>query len=161
LPGESNTAFHWFTRYRDTPPGERSIRVLVGKKTSQLRQIQKYSSRFQWVARSQAWDDAIDERNRTARLEAVESMNRRHAAAAAIVYTKILQRAQGMSPLELTPQNIASLMVAAAKVEREALGVPSSIAQLQHAATEASGEPVPLLAWLAGRVAGEPDPEDA
>lgn len=158
-PNEPPKAYASFCVYRDLPVNERGLRRLPRKQTSNLRQLQAWSSRWSWVARVDAWDAALDERNRQARLAAIDSMHERHIAAASLVMSAIVRRANQLasSPGEIPPRALAALMTAAAKLEREALGVSTRISI--DGGDDVDGDPVPLLEWLAGRITGQPNPE--
>lgn len=155
-PKETEKQWAAFVRYRDMPVGERSLRRLAGERTSLVRQFEAWSSRNRWVARCRAWDATIDARARATRLDQVEKMNARQQATGAILMSKILQRVNAIDPGDLPPRALAALMIAAAKIEREALGVASSTTRHSvDAGGDDEGRPVPLLEWLAGRIAGE------
>ena len=55
-PGESGTSFAGFVLYREMHPDRRSLREVARRlgKTSSL--IDRYSSRWNWVARARTWD---------------------------------------------------------------------------------------------------------
>jgi hypothetical protein len=88
---ESATAFAWFARYRSLPPEERSLARLISDATGaasrtdgapkvpQLSQLKRWSRRYDWQARTRAWDGAIDQRRQSAMLDAAVSASERHA----------------------------------------------------------------------------------
>lgn len=57
---ESAKAYHAFCVYRDMSPFERSYQkvadVVYGKESGNVRQIERWGSKFAWVARVDAWD---------------------------------------------------------------------------------------------------------
>jgi hypothetical protein len=60
--GESAQAFQAFSIYLAFGIGNRSmekVRVELGKKTGYIRQLEKWSSKFSWVTRSQAYDSNL------------------------------------------------------------------------------------------------------
>lgn len=155
-PGETEKQWVAFIAYRDQTPGDRSLRLLAGDRPGKTREIERWSSKHRWVARVNAWDALADERTRQARLDAIDNMNARQQAVGAILMSKILQRVDAIDPSNLPPRSLAALITAAAKAEREALGVASSTTRHSlDAGSDDDGRPVELLEWLAGRIAGE------
>ena len=60
---ESLTAYEAFCTYRDMPTGERSqkgLLKLLGKSPSYIYNIERWSSRFNWVERTKAYYDYLD-----------------------------------------------------------------------------------------------------
>ena len=60
---ESLTAYEAFCVYRDMPTGERSqkgLLKLLGKSPSYIYNIERWSSRFNWVERTKAYYDYLD-----------------------------------------------------------------------------------------------------
>jgi hypothetical protein len=69
LPKEPLRSYEFFRVYRDMPPSTRSmeaVRIHAGKSTGYLRQLQRWSGRYEWVKRARAWDSHIE---RLARVE--------------------------------------------------------------------------------------------
>jgi hypothetical protein len=99
---ESPQAFEAFEIYRDQPKGKRSG-VRVGKKLGKSAGlIERWSSKYQWKKRSQAWDDEETHRRNKIRLQEIErtekeetrrkileDMNERHARQAQAFSTVI------------------------------------------------------------------------
>ena len=57
-PGEPGTSFAGYVVYRETPTPRRSLRAVAHKLGRSLSLIERYSSRWRWVARTRAWDAA-------------------------------------------------------------------------------------------------------
>lgn len=128
--GETRQAFAAFTCYRDMKPHERSgskVAATLGK-SEQL--IWRWSSRWSWVERAQAWDAELDRVARAAQQEAVAEMNARHASIGMLMLSKALAKLVGdealkveaLDPSTLTPYQVARLVEAGQKVERLARG---------------------------------------
>ena len=59
-PTDTDKSFAAFSEYLAMPMGKRSLRAMVdevGKMSARSRHLQKWSSKHNWVARCQAWDD--------------------------------------------------------------------------------------------------------
>jgi len=127
LPGESAKAYEAFCKYRDMPPGERSLREVARRLGKSETLISRWSSRYRWVERVQAWDDEVDRKAREAHLRTVKEMRERHARYAVALQMKALDRLKQMDPDELEPLEVLKFIVEAAKLERLARGEPDTI----------------------------------
>ena len=103
--GESGPAYEAFLRYREMPPGERSLEAVARGLTKSGSLIRGWSAKWGWVARVAAWDDdrqrREDEAKQKANAEAVERMAARQAQQAAafqqalfVPVTAVLSRLQ-------------------------------------------------------------------
>lgn len=129
LPGESAKAYEAFCKYRDMPPGERSLREVARRLGKSETLISRWSSQYRWVARVQAWDDEVDRKAREAHLRTVKEMRERHARLAVAFQQKVAQRIQMIDPDELAPQDLARWLEIATKLERLSRGEPTEIGQ--------------------------------
>jgi hypothetical protein len=104
--GESAKAFAAFAHYRDTPAVERSLRNTArflsetipdrtGKPESIRTELGKWSVKWNWVARVEAYEIAEDRRRRLERAAHQRTMEERHAAAANTGLIAYLLRTQG------------------------------------------------------------------
>ena len=80
--GETSKAFGAFTAYRDMPASERSLSKVAQMLSISRGTLLRWSARFSWVSRVEAWDDEQDRHKRAAQTKAIESMAERHAATA-------------------------------------------------------------------------------
>jgi len=55
-PGEPGTSFAGFVLYREMAPGQRSIREVARRLGKSESLVSRYSGRWRWVARVEAWD---------------------------------------------------------------------------------------------------------
>lgn len=55
-PGEPGTSFAGLVLYRETPPARRNLREVARRLGRSLSIVERHSSRWQWVARTRAWD---------------------------------------------------------------------------------------------------------
>ena len=138
-PGESPKAYRAFCIYRDMPPEFRSLRAVAdryyggaggGTVTKRLRvpgQIQKWSIQWRWVERARAWDDEQDRIAREEHRRAIREMRERHAREAVALQQKALERLRSLNPDDLSPRDLLSFIVEAAKLERISRGEPETI----------------------------------
>lgn len=92
---ENSKAFALFCIYRDFGPTRTLERVHQkyienSSETISLRQIASYSSKNNWVERSEAYDDYLEEKTRLSNEEEIEKMNKRHAEDAKTIQDKAL-----------------------------------------------------------------------
>lgn len=55
-PGEPGTSFAGFVVYRETSAPGRSLRAVAAKLGRSLSLVERYSSRWNWLARTRAWE---------------------------------------------------------------------------------------------------------
>src|SRR5437870_13396793 len=82
---ESSKAYAHFCLYRDMGPG-RSLRKMAAdaKTTSNLRQLQHWSSKWNWVERCQSYDDQLQRQDRLRQEKERRDMVSRHAKIAVL-----------------------------------------------------------------------------
>lgn len=118
LDGESSRAFDAFARYRDAGP-RRSLRKLAARETSSnLRQLQTWSARWNWLARCAAFDDHANREAAAEVVEAVKRHRRLSLASANLAMAKAHAAILELDPSRLRPSEIAALMSASARIER-------------------------------------------
>jgi hypothetical protein len=128
--GEGGKAFSAFSVYRSLPPQHRSLRAvaeLVGK-SRQL--IERWCSRYRWVARVQAWDNEQEQARCRAHLRAVEEMSARHAALALLAQQRAAERLSQMTSDDIAAMgvsDICALLRLAEGIERRARGVGTAV----------------------------------
>jgi hypothetical protein len=79
LDEESSIEFTAFAHYRDMHPKVRSLATMCQDGRYPLGDCTKWSVKFKWDERSQAWDDHQDKSRQLARLKAIEDLTRRQA----------------------------------------------------------------------------------
>ncbi len=125
-PGESSKAYAVYCVYRDLGPErslEKAIQKLDKKRVKQT--IWQWSSKYNWVARCQAYDDYIERRKREEKEKAILEMAERHAKLAMAFQQRIAQRIQQIEPSELSPSDLAKWLDVATKLERLSRGEPT------------------------------------
>lgn len=56
MPGEPGTSFAGYVVYREFPAQERSLKTVAGRLGRSLSLVERYSARWNWVARTRAWE---------------------------------------------------------------------------------------------------------
>jgi hypothetical protein len=116
--GESEEAFDAFQRYRELPPGQRSV-VKVGQlcgKNPSL--ISRWSSRHHWLQRVGAFDAWVDQARVSAQLEALREMWKRQTSMALLGQQQALAWLQQIDPARLRDEVGVRLFIEAARLER-------------------------------------------
>lgn len=137
---ESSKAYAAFSLYLGMGK-DRSLRKLLedNRCSTKLAQLGRWSSRWRWVERAQAYDDHLDRQER-AKTEAYRrKMNERHRATAAAALGKVVEWLQNVQGTNLRPLEAARVMEVAAKLERLAVGEPTEIGKTEHAGDARAG----------------------
>ena len=127
-PKESAKAFAAFQLYRDMGV-ERSLAKVgqqLGKSTPLM---ERWSKRWNWVARVTAWDMEQDRRAREANLKQIEQMRERHAQMAVGFQSKALERLATIRPEDLKPKDALDFFALAARIEASSRGAPCDIVE--------------------------------
>lgn len=156
---ESSKSYYHFTLYRDMGI-ERSLRKLASdaKCTSKLRQLMRWSSRYNWWDRAAEYDGYLDRLGRFEQEKSRRKMLDRHANIAILgqsaVVTTLERTVKDLSDdpqKKLNLQDAARLLDIAVKVERLSRGEPSEITELGTA----PGRPIQVTAEQRAREAIE------
>jgi hypothetical protein len=139
-PGEPS---RWYARFEHFRLAG-SSRSLLGAVNTEHQQTGKRSTRsvpqawakaaqqWRWRERAEAWDVHERRQARAAHAQQIEEMNRRHVQEARGLQSAAIGRLKSMNLEELSPAETLRFMVAAAKLERTALGEPESIEEQRH-----------------------------
>ena len=136
LTGESAKAYASFVLYRDMGP-ERSLRKVAegGESTAKIRQLEKWSVKWRWVDRAQAYDDEIDRQVRAKNEKTRKEMAERHAKMAVLGQGIVLEAFRQIKPEDLTPGQAVQWFDTLVKIERLSRGQPTEIQQSEHGGT--------------------------
>ena len=157
--GESAKAFHAFAHYRDLG-ATRSLDAAYGQHVQECdRQgtgnepaVSKaasgvwtnWSTRYVWVERAAEWDAELDRKKREAYestlVRVAASRRARQAAIALKMQEKALDSIEVLAPGMIEPRDLPRVVETAAKMEREALGLPAETTQTQL--TGPGGKPI-------------------
>ncbi len=119
--GESAQAFQAFAKYRDMG-AERSLAKVAQELGKSKPLMERWSSRWHWGIRADAWDDELDRRSCRELQKGIAEMRKNHVGIAKAMLVKALQALQRIPADELTPQDIAKMVDVAAKLERISRG---------------------------------------
>lgn len=102
---EPRKAFSTFCLYRDMLPQERTIQKAALAAGKGMHGVYRQSAKWNWVERSEAWDQEQDRLKREAHLEEIVKMSVRHAQAAQAIMTTMMQPVQAMlQKMKLDPE---------------------------------------------------------
>lgn len=115
--GESAQAYEAFVLYRDLGAERSHVKVAqqLGKSTAL---ISRWSSRWNWVERCRAWENARDEQARRAALQKYKDMNARHIKIALQLQQKALRAMEELPDEALSPKDIMTFIDKAIAIER-------------------------------------------
>lgn len=132
LKGESSKAYAHFCLYRDMGK-ERSLRKLAADTTctSQLRQLQRWSARWRWVDRAQAYDDEIYRELRAKNEKQIVEAADRQARLGRVLQSKSVEKMANLDGNTLTVTQATMLAKIGAELEARALGMPTQIIKSQ------------------------------
>ncbi|WP_454728538.1 hypothetical protein [Cellulosimicrobium protaetiae] len=123
-PEETPRAFDAFRAYALLGPSRSLAKVgqeWGGKRT----QLERWSSRWAWVARARAWDDEQARVEDRAWRERARTHARRHADAAASVLARLVDALDRVDWSGSSPLDLVRALDLASKVECRALGAPA------------------------------------
>jgi hypothetical protein len=166
---ESAKAFHAFTHYRDLGR-KRSRDAAYAQHTQECGRHETgtgparlplapgvwtgWSTRWDWTVRAAEWDAELDRKKReayeTTLVRVANSRRARQAAIALKMQEKALDSIEVLAPGMIEPKDLPRFVETAAKMEREALGLPAETTQTQL--TGAGGKPIAVQ-----QVATKPD----
>lgn len=136
-PGETARAYAAFCRYRAMAPQDRSLRRLAQdivetstkprRVAGVFRTLADWSSRYRWVERVAAWDDACEQEARAADLAARQAMHERHLQTLTLAQARLLERLQTFDLTELAPAEALRLTYEAIRLERMLRGEPERL----------------------------------
>jgi hypothetical protein len=147
LPGESRQAYASFVAYRDLGEARSLVKVgqKLGKSTSLL---ERWSARWRWVERAEAFDAFLDRQRCERAAQAVREMAERHAAEACLAQQRLVERLNRVTDADLdkmTWHQVGSLLKIATQIERDARGTPDVVTQSQTGPNGGpTGGPIPV-----------------
>lgn len=115
IPGEGSTAYEAFRLFRDLGPS-RSLAAVPGHSVGSVR---RWSMRFRWRERAQAWDAETYRLEDARRLEQIRTMDDNHRVAARALITAGLRSLGDLGPL--TAHQAARFVDLGTRLERATL----------------------------------------
>lgn len=129
--GESRKAYEAFSIYRDLGPS-RSIAKVAEKLGKSKSLLERWSRKWNWVERTEQYDEYQDRMYRLEQEEKRKEMAERHARQAKMFQNKVVQRLQTLEPSQLSATELVRWFDTAVKVERLSLGESTDIAEVEH-----------------------------
>lgn len=129
-PGETPKSFHAFMLYRDMLPKERSMERVaekLGKVPGYRLLLEKWSSRYHWVARARANDSYLAEVRHEAMENAIREMAERQAQEGMWLQAKGIEWLKSLGVDDIKARDAIQAIDIGAKVERTARGEPTEI----------------------------------
>ena len=121
MQGESSRAYEAFRMYRDAGP-RRTVAALTERAGVSERTLMGWSSKFDWRARAEAWDDECARQEDRQRLDDIKVMYDVHRRVGRVAVTKALQALQNL-PVDHIPAGAAArLLELGTRIERQTLG---------------------------------------
>jgi hypothetical protein len=140
--GESGKAHAAFLAYLNLGQ-TRSLARLGRQLGRSVSLLERWSSRWGWVARCQVHDEAVQERKLQKRLAVIEEMEQRQATEMLLLQQKGLEALQAIDFRTLRPTEILAYIIEAAKQERVLRGQPESIMKQNQADADGNQLPAP------------------
>jgi hypothetical protein len=139
---ESGPAFQAFVVYRDQGLGNRSTARVSEALGKSVVLMHRWSRRWQWVSRVDAYDRFLDDQMRDRHLRELYEAKDRHANLARLMQSKFLERLRDVPADQLPLAILAPMLKVATDVELRALG--ESTLKVETELTGARGGPITL-----------------
>ncbi len=112
---------------------ERSLRKVVGDNrcSTKLAQLGRWSSRWRWVARAEAYEDELDRELRAKHEKEIVNAAERQARLGQLLQSKSVMKMGNLDPNTLTVAQATMLAKIGAELESRALGMPTQIIKAQ------------------------------
>jgi hypothetical protein len=121
--GETSRAYAAFRAYRDMGPLRTHRELPAPFNTSAA---ERWSHRFEWVARAAAWDDERAMIEDDERLDALRQMHHTHQVVARSALAIAARALAQLDVAEMSASEVVRMMEAAAALERQTLTQPLS-----------------------------------
>lgn len=124
-PQETNKAWQAFMLYRDAPLDKRSHQLVATQLGKDRALISRWSARWDWVARVEAWETAQDQAFTAEILHARRKVMGQQLREMRALKAQALQAMQAQSATlqGMVPRDILAFMIQAAKHEADLMGL--------------------------------------
>ena len=131
LPEESAKAYHAFSFYLHAGAHRslRSVASILGKDKGYVKQLEKWSSMYNWSARANAWDVHVGKLSERQYIENALAMADRHVQQACDIQEKIFGQLMSLDLDALKPSELIRLYEITVKIERESCKLKSVFVQ--------------------------------
>ena len=155
--GETARAYEAFSEYRDMG-ADRSL-AKVGQKLGKSKaQMEKWSKKYSWVARAEAWDIEQDRLIRIALTKDIGAMRKRHADVARAMLMKAARALAKIPDDEIKATDISRMVDVATKLERISKGDVETVIEERDGGN--ASDPVQFYIPDNGRDRAEEDDEE-
>ena len=129
LEDETSKAYQWFCNYRDLGPERSLVKVAqnAGKGKNYKVQLERWSLKYDWVCRCEAYDTYLEGERRSAQENEILKTAREHIRLSDAIMKKVKIRLTALDPNELSPRELALFIELAVRMKREALGIANTI----------------------------------
>ena len=126
---ETTKAYKWFCSYRDLGPERSLVKVAqnAGKGKNYKVQLERWSLKYDWVSRCEAYDTYLEGEKRASQEDAILEASRRHIIVAEKLMEKATARLKTLDPESMTPREVALFIDLAVRIKRDALGIANTI----------------------------------
>ena len=127
LPEEPGKIYHAFCLYLHAGAYRslRSVTSALGKDKGYVKQLEKWSSTYNWNARANAWDVHVGKLIERQYIENVLTMTDRHVQQARDIQEKAYEQLMSLDLAALKPSELIRLYDIAVKIERESCKLKS------------------------------------
>ena len=140
--GESRQAFKAFAFYRDMGD-ERGLRLAAERMERNRRLLDRWSSKWSWVSRVEAYEDYLDEIQRKVNEAAIIEAKEQHAALASDALAKSAERIAAMDASEIPVGVLPQFLKVASDLQLRSLGEITE--RSAHELSGPGGEPLPAM----------------
>lgn len=127
---ESGKAYHSFCLYLHAGPYRslKNVASVLGKNDGYVKQLEKWSSTYNWNTRANAWDIHVAKLSERQYIESVLTMTDRHIQQAHDIQDKVWEGLMSLDLTTLKPSERIRLYDIAVKIERESCKLKSEFA---------------------------------
>jgi hypothetical protein len=127
LPEESAKAYHAFRFYLHAGAYRSlgNVASVLGKDKGYVKQLEKWSSTYNWSAQTNAWDVHVGKLSERQYIENALAMADRHVQQACEIQEKIFEELMSLDLAALKPSELIRLYEITVKIERESCKLKS------------------------------------
>lgn len=131
LPEESGKAYYAFCFYLNAGPNRslQSVTNVLGKDKGYVKQLEKWSSMYNWRARVNAWDVHTQKFMERQYIDSMLTMTDRHIQQSHYIQKKVYEQLMSLDLTALKPSELIRLYDITVKVERESCKLKSEFVQ--------------------------------
>jgi len=152
MPGEGPKAYEAFVTYRDMGVS-RTARKSAEQLGKSAGTIWRWSGRWHWIERAQAWDRYLDVQYARELVTQRREMAKQHARISQAMEGRIVNRLAELRPEELTPGDLARWLDIAVKVRRQSLGLSGDTVAVEHSGEVTTNDDV---SYVTRRILADP-----